>query len=137
MESKARQRTLELAARLALIRSERFGAVDIDEFAEAIGIAPEVWARYEAGREIPAVFLLRFIELTGASPRWLLKRKGPKYLMPVGPHRRGDESREHEFQGAAIEVPSTWTMSGRGGVAPRPAGLPSIGHPAESERPRR
>ncbi len=34
---------------------------------------------YESGVTIPAVVILRFVEITGANPRWLLTGRGDKY----------------------------------------------------------
>lgn len=37
---------------------------------------------YETGVVIPATVILRFIEITRASPRWLLTGEGPPFLEP-------------------------------------------------------
>ena len=39
---------------------------------------------------MPAEVLLSFLDLTGASPAWLLSGRGPKYLEVTG---RGSEKR--------------------------------------------
>ena len=47
--------------------------------AETLGLPERTWQNYESGVAIPALVILRFVELTGASPRWLRTGKGDKY----------------------------------------------------------
>ena len=61
------------------IREERFGVHGVPLLAEAMGIPVRTWANYESGVVIPALVILRFIELTGANPRWLLIGVGERY----------------------------------------------------------
>jgi transcriptional regulator with XRE-family HTH domain len=65
-----------LAARLRAIRSERFGE-GLAALAEAVGVPKGTWRNYESGVTIPGPVLLRFIDATGASPRWLFDGEGP------------------------------------------------------------
>jgi hypothetical protein len=44
--------------------------------AEALGLPDRTWRSYEAGVTIPAPVILRFIEVCGASPHWLLTGEG-------------------------------------------------------------
>jgi hypothetical protein len=47
--------------------------------AEALQIPFRTWYNYENGCTIPATAILRFIELTGTNPHWLLTGCGEKY----------------------------------------------------------
>jgi hypothetical protein len=69
-----------LGARLRAIRVEVFGEDGIDIISEKLGVAPRTWQSYEeVGEVMPAQTLLRFIELTGADPLWLMRGEGRKY----------------------------------------------------------
>ena len=68
-----------LAARLRLIRTERFGEHGGAELARLLGLPAGTWANYERGVIIPGDVLLRFLTLTAAEPHWLLHGEGPKY----------------------------------------------------------
>jgi hypothetical protein len=70
---------LGLSHRVREIREERFGVHGVPLLAEAMGIPVRTWANYESGVVIPALVILRFIELTGANPRWLLIGVGERY----------------------------------------------------------
>jgi hypothetical protein len=69
-----------LARRVREIRRERFGAGGTAVLAVLLDLPVRTWENYEAGCTIPAQTLLRFIELTGAHPHWLLTGGGAKYL---------------------------------------------------------
>lgn len=71
--------TLGLAQRVREIRLERFGEVGGPVLAEALGLPERTWANYESGVTIPALVILRFVEVTGANPRWLRTGRGEKY----------------------------------------------------------
>jgi hypothetical protein len=47
--------------------------------AEDLGIPTRTWARYESGAPIPGLVLLRFIEVAGVEPQWLLTGEGRRY----------------------------------------------------------
>lgn len=87
----------ELGRRLRLIREEVFGAEGLAELAALLGIPTPTWQSYEEMGELaPAQVLLRFIELTGADPLWLLRAEGPRYrdgkparLRPLDPDAAG------------------------------------------------
>jgi hypothetical protein len=61
-----------LAGRLRDVRIEIFGNRGGPAMAEALGLPARTWERYESGVSIPGLVLLRFIEVTGAEPHWLL-----------------------------------------------------------------
>jgi hypothetical protein len=42
-------------------------------------VPERTWENYEAGVVIPALVILRFVEETGVSPRWLRTGEGDKY----------------------------------------------------------
>lgn len=74
----------DLARRIREVREERFGAHGGPLLAEALQIPFRTWLNYESGCTIPAPSMLRFIELTKASPHWLLTGRGDKYLAVAG-----------------------------------------------------
>lgn len=70
----------ELGERLRVIREEIYGVDGVAELARLLGISARTWTRYEGiGELASAQVLLRFIELTGVDPLWLLKGEGPRY----------------------------------------------------------
>jgi hypothetical protein len=69
----------QLAQRLHTLRVERFGERGGPDLARRIGVHQRSWYNYEIGVTVPAEVLLRFLQLTGAEPRWLLDGEGPKY----------------------------------------------------------
>ena len=71
--------TRGLAERVREIRVERFGEGGGPLLAETLGLPERTWQNYESGVTIPALVILRFVELTGVSPRWLRTGKGDKY----------------------------------------------------------
>ena len=68
-----------LGRRLREIRVDLYGEDGGPRLAEALGIPVRTWANYEMGVTIPAPVVLRFIELTGACPHWLLTGDPPRY----------------------------------------------------------
>jgi hypothetical protein len=79
-------RQATLAQRLREIRVELFGRDGLPLLAEALHLSTRTWRGYEAGANIPARVLIRFVEISGASPRWLLTGEGGRYLKrdPLG-----------------------------------------------------
>jgi hypothetical protein len=69
---------LTLGRRVRAIRADLYGE-DVEAAAAALQIPSETWRNYESGVTIPAHFILEFIALTGASPRWLLSGEGDRY----------------------------------------------------------
>ena len=65
-----------LAGRVREIRGRLFGEQGGPRLAEALGLPDRTWRNYEAGVTIPAPVILRFIEVCGASPHWLLTGEG-------------------------------------------------------------
>lgn len=70
----------DLARRVRELREELFGMHGGPMLAEKLGIPFRTWHNYEIGCTIPAQTILRFIELTGANPHWLLSGEGDKYF---------------------------------------------------------
>jgi hypothetical protein len=71
---------LELARRVREIRQQLYGAHGGPLLARSLSIPFRKWHSYELGDTIPAPTLLRFIELTGANPHWLLTGEGDMLL---------------------------------------------------------
>ena len=68
-----------LSERVLTIRRDRYGD-DVAELALAVGVPQRTWENYEAGVTMPAPIMLRFLDVTGANPRWVLTGKGTRYL---------------------------------------------------------
>jgi hypothetical protein len=67
-----------LAERVREIRREFYGDDGVPLLAETLKLPYRTWMNYEAGVTIPALVILRLIEVSGASPRWLLTGQGEK-----------------------------------------------------------
>ena len=74
-----------LSERLRSIRTELFGDRGGSEMARRLGIPVRTWYNYEAGVTVPAEILLKFLELTGVDPLWLLHGQGSKFPSRPGP----------------------------------------------------
>jgi len=81
-----------LSRRLREIRQELFGDHGGPELARRLNLPARTWYNYETGVTVPAEVLLAFIELTGASPTYLVSGEGPRYVGPSEDHRVGDLS---------------------------------------------
>ena len=66
-----------LAGRVREVRVACFGAEGVPALAERPGLPPATWRNHEAGVTIPGPFLPMLVELTGASPAYLLRGEGP------------------------------------------------------------
>jgi hypothetical protein len=66
----------DLARRLQEVRLEMYGANGGPLMASALGLPARTWAHYESGVNIPGLILLRFIDVTGVEPHWLLTGEG-------------------------------------------------------------
>jgi hypothetical protein len=64
-----------LVGRVRIVREHLYGD-DAAALAAALGLPTETWLNYERGVTMPAVVLLKFIELTGAATHWLLTGEG-------------------------------------------------------------
>ena len=71
---------IDLAERIREIRIDLYGTNGGPLLAEALEIPFRTLHNYESGCTIPAHTILRFIELTGADPHWLLTGRGERYL---------------------------------------------------------
>lgn len=78
----SRQTKVDLARRLRLVREELYGEYGGPLMAVFLGISHLSWAEYESGEVIPGPVLLKVIEQTRVSPRWLLTGDGPRYSIP-------------------------------------------------------
>lgn len=68
-----------LARRIREVREDLYGPHGAQFLADALGLPLETWANHERGVTIPAEVILRLIDATGVSPRWLLTGEEPKY----------------------------------------------------------
>ena len=83
-----------LASRLREIRSEKYGEHGGPLMAEAMGLPARTWANYESGVTIQGLALLRFIDVSGVEPHWLLSGRGEKYRL--GPRILDDSALQRE-----------------------------------------
>jgi hypothetical protein len=90
-----------LAGRVREIRLQFFGEHGGPLLAEALGLPYRTWVNYEAGVIIPALVMLRFIEVCGASPHWLLTGEGRPFRRPdgIGDPPQAGVGPEHHDQG--------------------------------------
>jgi hypothetical protein len=68
-----------VAARVREIRRELYGEWGAPMLAEDLDLPTRTWLNYESGVVIPATVILRFLDFTGANPRWLLTGQGDRY----------------------------------------------------------
>src|SRR5918998_6361785 len=68
-----------LAERLRGVRAELFGDRGGPELARRLGIPIRTWYNYESGVTVPGEVILRFVELTGVDPIWLLHGEGLRF----------------------------------------------------------
>jgi hypothetical protein len=80
------QRFSPLTARVREVRRELYGEGGAPVLAEALGLSVRTWQDFEMGVTIPATVILRFIDLTGVDPSWLLTGQGE--ARPRPPARR-------------------------------------------------
>lgn len=73
-----------LARRVREVREELFGQNGGPLLAESLHLPFRTWHNYESGCTIPAPTILRFIEVTGANPQWLLTGEGEKFRTNAG-----------------------------------------------------
>ncbi len=73
-----------LARRVREVREELFGQNGGPLLAESLQLPFRTWHNYESGCTIPATTILRFIEVTGANPQWLLTGEGEKFRTNAG-----------------------------------------------------
>ena len=106
-----------LSRRLREIRQELFGDHGGPELARRLNLPARTWYNYETGVTVPAEVLLAFIELTGASPNYLVSGEGARYqgprddvrmadLSPVELIRRGLEKLERSVAAAHSQCPT-------------------------------
>jgi hypothetical protein len=72
-----------LVERLRFIRVELYGETGVEALSARLGIPSKTWANYESGVAPAAPILLRFIEITGVHPLWLLDGREPRHLVAV------------------------------------------------------
>jgi hypothetical protein len=80
-----------LADRLRVIREELFGESGVSILADALCLPSGTLLNYESGSTIPPRVLLRFLEVTGTDPHWLLTGTGPRYQSVGGTRKPGPD----------------------------------------------
>jgi hypothetical protein len=81
-----------LSYRVQQIRRETYGEDGSPYLSQALKIPARTWEHYENGVTIPARIILRFIEITGVEPRWLLTGEGERYRdRPARPTLRASQ----------------------------------------------
>jgi hypothetical protein len=84
-----RSDNLALGHRVRLVREELFGEYGASILADALCLPSRTLLNYESGCTIPARVLLRFLEVTGTDPHWLLTGSGTRYRSSAGPRNTG------------------------------------------------
>jgi hypothetical protein len=72
-------RQATLSQRLRQVRRALYGETGDPLLAQALHLPAHAWRGYEAGANIPARVLLRFIDLSGVSLLWLLTGEGKPF----------------------------------------------------------
>jgi hypothetical protein len=67
-----------LARRIRDIRHDLHGENGLPILAGALNLPARTWLNYEQGVTMPADVLLRFLEVTGTDPHWLLTGEGER-----------------------------------------------------------
>ncbi len=65
--------------RIHEIRTELYGEYGIEALTQALGIPTQTWLNYERGVTMPGGMMLRFLDITGTSPHWLLTGEGDPF----------------------------------------------------------
>ena len=76
--------------------------------AQDLELPTRTWLNYESGVVIPATVILRFIDVTGANPRWLLTGVGDRYT--TAPCDEDRASRRASTAGSRSMSPSASSM---------------------------
>ncbi len=71
-------RNAQLAQRIREIRQDLYGENGVEAVARALNVPPATWVNYEHGVTMPADVVLRFLDLTGADPHWLVTGEGER-----------------------------------------------------------
>jgi hypothetical protein len=89
--------TDQVMSRIREIRLEIFGDRGLPTLAKAMNIPARTWENFENGVTMPALILLRFIELTEVNPLWLLTGDGSRYRAPsLNWSRRASQNEAHQ-----------------------------------------
>src|SRR4051812_39641638 len=102
-----------LADRLRLIRTEKYGERGGPELARHLGLPIRTWYNYETGVTVPAEVLLKFIDMTGANPVYLLTGHGNHFQDGAG--KPGREFSIEELLRHALERLEARAGEGRNG----------------------
>jgi hypothetical protein len=79
MNDATRQLRREIGRRLAAIARDRHGPAGGYAMGRELGLSERSWNGYERGNTLPGEILLRFLEVTGVRPEWLLHGSRLRY----------------------------------------------------------
>jgi hypothetical protein len=69
-----------LGQRLREIRDDLYGGNGAASLASALEIPLRTWLNYEIGVTMPADIMLKFLDITGTNPHWLLTGEGERIV---------------------------------------------------------
>ncbi len=78
-----RMDSLALAERIREVRADLYGENGLEDLAGALRVPTQSWLNYERGTAMPAVVMLKFVEVTATNPNWLLTGKGDRHTAPA------------------------------------------------------
>jgi SOS-response transcriptional repressor LexA len=123
------QTKASLSERLRAIRAELFGERGGPELARRLGIPIRTWYNYESGVTVPGEVILRFVELTGVDPIWLLHGEGPRFR--TSPPQVKPSGAEHSVEALLSRALQRLSRKGlRDNPAPPPPEQGAEGPPA-------
>src|SRR5947209_6191745 len=118
------QAKFALAERLRLLRSELYGERGGPEMARRLGLPIRTWYNYESGVTVPAEVVLKFVEMTGVDPVWLLRGTGEPFRdlpVPTPVAAGGDTAHAvRDLLRAALDRLESRSIGPRGGPGSRP-----------------
>jgi hypothetical protein len=68
-----------LSQRISEIRDQLYGEFGLETLARALEVPEQTWRNYERVT-MPAHILLKFLDITGSDPNWLLTGEGERFL---------------------------------------------------------
>ena len=72
-----------LVRRLRELRDELYGEDGADSLADALDIPSQTWLNFEMGVTMPAHVMLKFLDITGTNPHWLLTGEGDRLVAQI------------------------------------------------------
>jgi hypothetical protein len=75
--------TATLGRRLRELREDLYGGNGADSLADALDIPSQTWLNFEMGVTMPAHIMLKFLDITGTNPHWLLTGEGDRLIVQI------------------------------------------------------